>query len=283
MSANKIREGLGRFSKPTITAIGLLLVVLLGFVDHITGPQISVAIFYLIPVLLVSWYAGIRPSALIGVLSALTWLLADITAGARYAQPAIRYWNASVMLGFFIIIAALVSNLRRALDREQQRSRIDFLTGVYNARAFNEIADAEQIRARRYEHPITVAYLDIDDFKKVNDEFGHPTGDALLVWVGKTLRESLRSTDMVARVGGDEFAILLPETAEEASRVVLEKLHRVLRERMKQHDWPVTFSIGAATFLTPPESLEQMIGEADRLMYAAKRGGKNKVEQAVVG
>lgn len=272
----------GLWPRGAIAAFAVVLVAALGIVDHVTGSEISISIFYLVPVLLASWSVGRRAGVALAVLSAVTWLIADITAGASYKQPAIRYWNGLSLFGFFLIVAVVFASLRSALARERELSRLDFLTGVCNARAFSEMAEMEKNRARRYAHPITVAYLDIDDFKQVNDRFGHPTGDALLVWVGKTLRETLRETDAVARVGGDEFAILLPETDRDSGDTVLQKLHAVLQNRMDEHGWPVTFSIGAVTFLSPPDTLEQMVSEADRLMYTAKRGGKNRVQQSVV-
>jgi diguanylate cyclase (GGDEF)-like protein len=125
--------------------------------------------------------------------------------------------------------------------------------------------------------------MDIDNFKIINDRYGHQTGDVLLVWVAKTIRKNLRATDYVARVGGDEFALLLPETGAEAGQFVLYKLQRMLLDLMQKNNWPVTFSIGAATFVAEPESLDQMIQSADDLMYSAKRNGKNRIAQAVVG
>lgn len=277
------RGMLGRWPKSAVTVLAVILIAALGIIDHITGPEISMSIFYLGPVLLASWYVGQRAGIILAFLSALTWLIADITAGASYSQGAIRYWNALSLLGFFLIVVLTFARLRGAFARERELSRLDFLTGVSNARAFAELAEMEKNRARRYGHPITVAYLDIDDFKQLNDRFGHPTGDALLVWVGKTLKESLRETDAVARVGGDEFAILLPETDEKSGDKALHKLHAILQNRMDEHGWPVTFSIGAVTFLSPPDTLDQMVSEADRLMYSAKRSGKNRVQQSVVG
>jgi diguanylate cyclase (GGDEF)-like protein len=260
----------------------MVLLTGLGVIDHVTGPELSISILYLMPVLLASWYVGRRAGVVLATLSTLTWLIADFTAGAHYTRPEIRYLNAAGLYGFLLIIALMFASLRHAFARERALSRVDFLTGVANARAFSELAELEKHRARRYAHPITVAYVDIDDFKQINDRFGHPTGDALLVWVGKTLRENLRDTDAVARIGGDEFAILLPETGEQAGDKVLQKLHAVLQNRMDEHGWPVTFSIGAVTFMSAPDTLDEMVSEADRLMYAAKRAGKNRVQQAVI-
>ena len=108
---------------------------------------------------------------------------------------------------------------------------------------------------------------------------GHEVGDKLLLWVARTMQKNIRQTDSAARMGGDEFALILPNTTKDAASLVLNKVLRKLNRRMKQNHWPVTFSIGAVTFLTPPESLQEMIKRADDAMYSAKTRGKNRLEQ----
>jgi diguanylate cyclase (GGDEF)-like protein len=128
-----------------------------------------------------------------------------------------------------------------------------------------------------------VAYLDLDNFKEVNDRFGHSRGDSLLRLVAATIRTNLRKTDMVARLGGDEFALLLPETGYEPAAAVLRKIHQLLLGKMQRCGYPVTCSIGAVTFLRPAESVEELIKRADACMYAAKRGGKDRMKHVLVG
>jgi diguanylate cyclase (GGDEF)-like protein len=198
-------------------------------------------------------------------------------------HPFILYWNTFVIFGFFLITALMLARLNTAFRREQQFSRVDFLTGVANPRSFHAFAQREAARANRYRHPLTIAYMDIDNFKEINDRFGHATGDALLVWVARTVESNLRRSDCVARIGGDEFAILLPETGSQAAEAVLNKLRRVLLENMEKNRWPVTFSIGAVTYNTEPASLDEMIRRADELMYSVKTTGKNNIAQMVVG
>jgi diguanylate cyclase (GGDEF)-like protein len=161
-----------------------------------------------------------------------------------------------------------------ALDNEKSLSRSDYLTGLANRRAFEELFEMECKRSRRYNRPMTLVYLDLDDFKKVNDGRGHQTGDEVLVAVATTLRSSLRSTDCVARIGGDEFAILLPETDEEGARIIMNKLNAVLQTLLTPTNWPIGFSFGVVTFPAPLESLETMLERADKLMYEAKHAGK---------
>ena len=125
------------------------------------------------------------------------------------------------------------------------------------------------------------AYIDCDNFKVVNDKFGHHVGDELLRVISKTMLRKLRSSDLPGRLGGDEFAVMLPETNAEACRMVIEMLQQRLLHEMKAHNWPVTFSIGIATFLRMPASIEDMIRQADKLMYAVKNSSKGAIKQEV--
>lgn len=175
------------------------------------------------------------------------------------------------------------SRLKSLLAKEYELARIDPLTTVPNRRAFYEALDVERIRSLRYHRPLTIAYVDLDDFKKVNDSLGHAVGDELLVEVAAGLKSNLRVTDYVGRLGGDEFAVLLPETDATAAQIVLHKLRMRLLDGMKAHSWKVTFSIGAATFLDPPDSLDIMIRLADETMYAIKAHGKDNVSVSLVG
>ncbi|MGE5205282.1 MAG: GGDEF domain-containing protein [Chlamydiota bacterium] len=273
---------LQRRSKLELIAIALVLIAAPSYLTQATGGTISFSIFYLGPVALLSWYMGTAEGILAAIVSAAAWLRADVVATGN-TNLIVLYWNAVVLFGFFLITALILARLKAAYQQEQELSRVDFLTGVPNGRAFRQVAEMEKHRVKRYRRPLTVAYMDIDNFKVVNDHYGHQTGDVLLVWVARSIRRNLRATDFVARVGGDEFAILLPETGAEAGQFVLYKMQRVLVDLVKQNSWPVTFSIGAATFVAEPESLDQMMQSADELMYTAKRNGRNRIAQAVVG
>jgi diguanylate cyclase (GGDEF)-like protein len=140
----------------------------------------------------------------------------------------------------------------------------------------------EITRARRYNRPLTLLYIDLDNFKQVNDAFGHETGDELLVEVAATIRCNVRATDLVARLGGDEFALLLTETNREAGLVVTNKLRETLLRAMQERNWPVTFSIGVVSFTVPPASVEEMVKQADEVMYSVKQRGKNSIAAARV-
>jgi diguanylate cyclase (GGDEF)-like protein/PAS domain S-box-containing protein len=175
------------------------------------------------------------------------------------------------------------AKLRKALQREKNVARVDFLTGILNRRGFYEIAGTESQRSRRYKRPLSLVYVDLDNFKAVNDSLGHESGDELLVHVAATIQSAVRGTDVVARLGGDEFSVLLPETDQENGMVVVEKVRKQLLEAMQERNWPVTFSVGVTSFRSAPESVDEMIREADRVMYSVKLKGKNSVAMHAIG
>jgi diguanylate cyclase (GGDEF)-like protein len=149
-----------------------------------------------------------------------------------------------------------------------------------NPRVFYALLQMEINRSRRYKNPFTIAYIDLDNFKTVNDEFGHAIGDKVLRFVVDQVKNNLRKTDVVARLGGDEFALLLPETKQESAQVVLSKLHSDILAKMKQQNWPVTLSIGVLTCIDAPITTDEAIKAVDDLMYSVKRGSKNGVKYA---
>ncbi len=214
-------------------------------------------------------------------LSAFTLLAAEIAAGQIYSQPIIYVLNTLIRAVFYVIVTYLVAQLQKSRREEQLAARTDFISGAANARYFNELLQMEIDRIRRYPHPITVVYIDVDNFKLVNDLFGHPVGDEVLRSIADELKSQLRKTDFIARLGGDEFALLLPSTHQPEAQVVISKVHTNLLELMRRRNWPVTFSIGAVTCVSPPYSAEQLINMADEIMYEVKNSTKNDFRSVI--
>lgn len=272
---------LRRQPRAVLAAIGALLVILSGFMDHITGLDLSFLLFYLIPVWYFAWFISRKAGALVSILCVLVWISENVLDGKPdYSQ--ISYLNMSIQLVFFFLTASLLCTLKSVLGINEELSRRDFLTGAMNRDAFYDLALREVARLERYMHPFTVAYMDVDNFKVINYRFGHHAGDRLLCAVADTIRKNLRKVDLVARFGGDEFTILLPETGAEAAQVVLSRIRNVLLNMMENNKWPVTFTFGTVTFLKAPASVEEMMKKVGSVMYSAKDSGMNTIEQEIV-
>ncbi len=278
---NKIAESLQHRSQLFWVSAGLASVALLGIVDYLTGYEISFSLFYLAPIALVSWYTDRKLGLGISILSALTWLIAEIAAGQTYSHPAIFLWNTLIRFGFFVVVTSLVSELSSVHGRERMLARTDPVSGAINARYFTEQVEMEIARSRRYRAPFTLAYMDLDNFKGINDLSGHDTGDEVIRLIVHELKSRLRRVDVVARLGGDEFGLLLPGTDEMTARIVMPRLHAHLMQQMSLRRWPVTFSIGAVSCRGMPESAREIIMAADQLMYRVKNSTKNDICFAV--
>jgi diguanylate cyclase (GGDEF)-like protein len=259
------------------------LVALVGVFDYLTGLEISVSVFYLAPVTLAAWYGGRRDGRVLALVASLVWSAVDLLAGYGLGHLAILVWDTAVHFVFLVFSALLLEALRNRLADEQRLARRDPLTGVLNLRAFQERLEYSLALSARDGQPLTLAYVDLDDFKRVNDIHGHSQGDLVLTTVGQVMSEVVRNTDTVARIGGDEFALLLPGTGVAGAADVLPKLAQRLAERLRATGASVTCSIGAVTFPRPPENGDAAIRFADRLMYQVKRRGKNAIAFATFG
>jgi diguanylate cyclase (GGDEF)-like protein len=285
-TSNKIRHFIDYASQlPTalLVSTGLLMALGTGVLNLLAGPELFSSIFYFVPIFLVTWVAGRWMGVFMSVFSAFTWLAADITSGVHYSYFSIPYWNGVARTGSFILLTFILSALKRALEHEKELSRMDYLTEVPNRRYFIEMADREIHRARRYHRPFTLVWIDLDNFKTINDRFGHSMGDNLLRLVATILQKNIRASDALARLGGDEFAILLPETGPETARAITQKLQKIYGDITRRYEWAVTLSMGAVTFTTPPSTVDDMLKGADGLMYLAKNRGKNSVTYEVLG
>src|SRR5256885_17173016 len=182
-------------------------------------------------------------------------------------------WNIAALAALLLALAYIGFLHYHAYRRERALARTDDLTRIENRRAFYEDASRECERARRYNHPFTLAYFDVDDFKEVSDRFGHQLGDGMLRLVAETARESIRASDLVARLGADQFAVLLPEAGVEAASAAIRKLQQALRHVSQETGMPLTVSGGVVDMLSPAESLETGMGAANPLLHGAQSTG----------
>jgi diguanylate cyclase (GGDEF)-like protein len=267
--------------QPLLYLLYGVIVFFLWVFDSLTGPDLSFLVFYLVPILMATWFSGKLAGRIFAIICAAAWFFSDVLSHSSYSQPLVPYWNVTVKFCVFLIVVEILWRLKDALAAEKELARKDGLTGAANRRSFFESGLIEIDRMHRYKHTFSLAYIDLDDFKGINDTMGHDTGDLVLRTVSETIIKNIRSTDIFARLGGDEFVLLLSETGVEQAQAVVDKLHAALDERMNRARWPVSFSIGVMTFIRSPSSVDELIRKADALMYAAKREGKNRVKYSV--
>jgi diguanylate cyclase (GGDEF)-like protein len=266
---------LSKLSELWITVGALLLVALFGSLGHLTDANVSLLLFYLVPVAVATWYARKDAGMTVALAASLAALWADLGPTPFHQDYWIVLWNVISRFSSFLIVATLVDRLRVRLEFERQLARIDGLTGSLNRHAFMEQLQYNIDLAAREKLPFTLAYIDIDDFKTINDTHGHHGGDRVLRVVASTLKEFSRRTDLVARLGGDEFAVLFPDTDQNGAEKFIAKAKASFEAAFHGNTPLVTCSIGAVTFTSAPASAAAAIEAADLLMYEVKKSGKN--------
>lgn len=274
-------RALSGLSRTGVIAAALVALAMAGVIDHLTGGELSSSVLYVVPVGVAAWYVDRTAGFVFGLASSAIGYLTDLVAGYPYHHPLIPVWNACVRLAFFVIIAILLSALRDRLVVEQRLARTDPLTGLLNVRAFADQLEHDLPLSDRVGSTLTLAYVDLDDFKQVNDTCGHGEGDRVLGAVAQLLVDATRRADTVARVGGDEFALILPGTDMDGARAVLAKLRQLLIGLSDEMGRKLTCSVGAVVFGEQPASIEEAVEAADRVMYEAKSQGKDAVVMRV--
>ncbi len=232
---------------------------------------------FVLPIIMVSWYSSKQVVLLFSAFTTSVVLIAiNIINESPFDLSIFVFYGIPHFLTY-IVLALLVTNFKDVFIHENVAADTDVLTGICNTRCFYLSLANEILRSSRFGHIFTLVYIDVDDFKQINDSLGHTTGDKLLKEVAVCLRYTLRKTDTVARLGGDEFACLLPETEQENAKLAFSKMSKLLNERMALKEWKVTFSIGIVTFESLPEDINEAIKIADDLMYSVKNSSKNSI------
>ena len=264
---------------------GLGAIGLLGLLMALTGGIGSpfVVGFYLVVAGTALSAEGLAPLA-IALVAALTVASVGIlTAGSAGVDAAGLAWIGVNAVGLVLVAdlsAAAARAQRMARDEALRASRFDALTGLYNRAFFVTVMEQEIRRSERMDRGFAVLMLDLDDLKPVNDTFGHQWGDRLIKAVADALRQTIRFTDAVARYGGDEFIVLLPETDASGAYIVAETLRRSIAEltlRASERTVRSSVSIGLVTYPQDGVTIEQLVAAADVAMYESKRRGKNQI------
>jgi diguanylate cyclase (GGDEF)-like protein len=258
-----------------VIGTALLFVMGVGYLDYVTGPDIGMSLFYLPPIVAVAWYYGGRASLVVALTAAACWFLADYLIRVSLG---VSLWNGLTRLVIYVSQGLLIAALREDRRRQATLARTDPVTGLANSRAFQEMMR----RAADESAPLCVASIDLDNFKEVNDRHGHPKGDDVLEQTAAALRSSIRSGDAAARIGGDEFALLLFDVSERDAEVIgariLEKVRSIAADVA---DCGLGASVGFAISKGGMAPVD-LLSAADQAMYESKRAGKGAFTIRVV-
>ncbi len=215
-------------------------------------------------------------------------LLGPPGAGGFEIRPAVAVGLAAFFALAFALTFALMRSLGGQHEEVSEQAATDVLTGLANRRRFRELLAKEAERSRRFGRPVSLLMIDIDDFKRVNDAHGHPQGDEVLRMVGRLLSSESREIDEAARYGGEELAVILPETGPSGAHEVAERIRGQIERAgvpllHGKGELTITASVGTASIPESADGAEALVAAADDALYRAKRAGKNRTEQAGVG
>ena len=259
----------------------VLLTLLVYWVNAVTPSTARFGILYTITVLLVTWTEGLAWGIL---LAAATTVFREATAWEQMPADTPLQWRILNGLAYLAVLGVAMAGLQSLRRSQAQLARLvtqDQLTSVLNARAFVARLGQELDRNRRYPRPLALLYMDLDNFKVINDTHGHQTGDAVLRLVADSMRSSVRHADVVGRLGGDEFAVLMPETDAALADAAAKRLIAGLRNVFKGTP-NVTASIGVVSCAATDASTDDLLRRADQAMYDAKKSGKDRVVQVAL-
>jgi diguanylate cyclase (GGDEF)-like protein len=205
---------------------------------------------------------------------------ADATDLSMMNGTVLRCHLAPLPDGGRMLIYSDITDIVRQAQELQRLATTDGMTGIYNRRHFLTLAELEWERASRHEHPLSFLIFDIDYFKSINDAYGHEAGDKVITHLANVAKAGKRGSDVLARIGGEEFALLLPETTLGEAQIVAERLRRDVAEQtpvVAAREMPATVSVGVAWRTPEMSGIAQLMSAADKALYEAKRGGRNRV------
>ena len=265
-------------------AMVLALSAVIIFFDFATPTYVVSTGFYLVPILLAAWYCGAALTLAVTCVCAISAVYISSTNLSATTSSWELLLSALSLILVFALFATVMLYLKNAFRKLHRQSTTDWLTRLSNRRDFYAQAAREVERSRRYNAPLALMMLDIDHFKQINDQYGHAAGDKVLRDLGEVCRATLRNIDIAARMGGEEFAVLMPgtpmEMAVDAAQRLLQKLSGIVVDLPDQQFVSFTVSIGVSILKSSDMAIDDVLSRADFALYEAKQGGRNQVRQA---
>lgn len=274
---------LPRFRRETHAKVGVELLVMIAFITIFlfsvqTRPSLLLAL-YLLPVIIAALALGRWPTLLATGLSVTCFLLAAVLRDSATLPTGPEMVELGISLAPFILVAYVTALLAHEIDTAKQRirtlSETDELTGLSNLRAFSRLHRQEHERAIRHHRTYSIIVMDLDGLKRINDRFGHETGDRAIILFANVIARLIRTTDAAARLGGDEFVVLLAETDSEHAKRIMHRIRSAVERcsiEVAGQIVRLSVSVGAASFPFDAQETRALIAAADRAMYADKQG-----------
>lgn len=234
-----------------------------------TNAEFAFTTLALLPVMLMAWLYGRRGGLVMALVASAAWVVGDGASDGQHWASWVVWTNGVIRLCVYSLVAVLASQVRLQLEREHDRATADELTGLANRRHFFEAGAIEVERARRHSRALALVYLDLDNFKQLNDRQGHAVGDEALQSTAQALMGVARSTDLVARLGGDEFALLLTEVDSAAAAQAAQRVSSRVNTALARYAG-LSASLGVACFDDPVPTMTDLLKAGDDLMYRAK-------------
>jgi diguanylate cyclase (GGDEF)-like protein len=277
----KLSGFLERRSTPALATIACAIAILLGVLDCMTGVEIHLLLLYLVPIFIGSWFISKEAGIGLAIFTSLIWLIAHLLGGHSYSSTWIAYWNLLMRTATFTVFAITQAQLRTKLVELSHLASRDFLTGLPNGHAFYQLTAKEMDRAFGVE-PMTLVCIDITGFKWINHRFGYPAGDHMMCALAHTIRQHVPRPDLVGRLGGTSFAVLLPNIGSDVANLVLQRVQIALDQERRKYAHPLTFFISAIACTKAPRTVAELMQQADAQMTRIKNGKKDSLQIAKV-
>lgn len=266
----------GTFSPTVVAVAGYLAIAAIFLLETVSTNEIPLQVLYIFPLTAMAIHCE-KTNQVVGAVMLAIGLQAVMILVHENVSPSSKFIIALIVMASNAMVASVARYARaHYLDAERLAS-IDWLTGLHNRRSLELITAKEIARHKRYGGVFSFALIDLDKFKELNDSRGHPVGDQALTILAEVLRKNTRESDTVARLGGDEFAILMPSTPAVDGASLCEQLAAKVAQQLAAATFPLTVSIGCATFKQTPATTAKVFEQADKAMYSAKANGKGRV------
>jgi diguanylate cyclase (GGDEF)-like protein len=264
--------------------VGLFALVcanFLAYLDLVLSNGFNFSYLYLLPIFLASWFVSRNMGFAVALWATAAWYTNESILDRSYAEAWIPIWNLLTRVGVFVVSAAMVAQLRAKLGELSQLAARDFLTGLPNGHAFYELA-AKEMKLASDAEPLTLATIFVGGVQLVNYRFGYPAGDQMLCTIAHTIQQQAPRPDLVGRMGGTSFSVLLPNTTSENANLILQKVHEALDFQRRKFSHPLNFFFSAVACAKPPKTLAELLYQADTQMEHIKSSGKDQIQIAAV-